>query len=84
MTHHRPSSPKLLIGTKCDLRDDKSYTGALVSSDKGEILLILKQYIILIFEISMASLFGFLIIGPNICNILRHKGGGNHPRKDTW
>ena len=46
VTHHRPSSPKLLIGTKCDLRDDKSYTGALVSSDKGKIVLILIQYLL--------------------------------------
>ncbi|KAL5261349.1 hypothetical protein ACHWQZ_G007145 [Mnemiopsis leidyi] len=35
VTHHRPSSPKLLIGTKCDLRDDKNYTGALVSTEKA-------------------------------------------------
>lgn len=35
VSHHRPSSPKILVGTKCDLRDDPSYTGPTVATEEG-------------------------------------------------
>jgi len=35
VSHHRPMSPKLLIGTKCDLREDPSYTGPVCSTEEG-------------------------------------------------
>ena len=39
-SHHRPGTPIILVGTKCDLRTAAGYEGGLVSEQEGKVILI--------------------------------------------